>query len=244
MARRTRKPSSASRKPSGSRTAASTKPAKDADSATELDAGDVDDSELDTTDVEVEDDVAAEPAEDAKEPEEDFDGFYDEIEPRRRRRTADPVKRSARRPDRTTSHAKAAKASEDADDDLADLPFEDDDEDAPKRTSSTRSRRGKKATTRASVPAAAKDSTAASTARARSSAEAERARNPRRRVAAQAPNPEWLAPTAVTLLIVGLVYLVTFYLSSGQLPLPIQNWNLLVGFGIMIAGGGLLMRWK
>ncbi len=99
---------------------------------------------------------------------------------------------------------------------------------------------------RLEVPDEAKDSSATGTARARRSAEAERTRTTttRRRVAATAPNPAWLAPTAVTLLIVGLVYLVTFYLSGGQLPLPIQDWNLLVGFGIMVVGGGLLMRWK
>lgn len=99
---------------------------------------------------------------------------------------------------------------------------------------------------RLEVPDEAKDSSATGTARARRSAEAERTRTTttRRRVAATAPNPAWLAPTAVTLLIVGLVYLVAFYLSGGQLPLPIQDWNLLVGFGIMVVGGGLLMRWK
>lgn len=105
-------------------------------------------------------------------------------------------------------------------------------------------RTAKRRPERATTPEGAKDSAASSTARARKSAEAERSRSTRRRVASVAPNPEWLAPTAVTLLLLGLVYLVTFYLSSGQLPLPIENWNLLVGFAIMIAGGGLLMRWK
>lgn len=225
MARRTRKPSSASRKPSGTRAAASTEPAEKADATTELDARDEDP----TTDADVDD-----ATDDATSEADDFDGFDDEIGSSRRTRAKDPVKRGKRRPE-STSGGKTSKATA-----LAD-PEEDEDDD---EIDSPRRRRNRRAATRASVPAAAKDSTATSKARARSSAEAERARNPRRRVAAQAPNPEWLAPTAVTLLIVGLVYLVTFYLSSGQLPLPIQNWNLLVGFGIMIAGGGLLMRWK
>lgn len=110
----------------------------------------------------------------------------------------------------------------------------------PRRRGSERAGRR----TREAVPEDAKDSAAAGTVRQRSSAEAERARSGRRRVKAPTPNPAWLAPTAVALLIIGLVYLVTFYLSAGTLPLPIHNWNLLVGFGIMIAGGGLLMRWK
>lgn len=94
------------------------------------------------------------------------------------------------------------------------------------------------------APAEAKDSTATATARERKAAEAEQARSGRRRVRAAAPNPAWLAPTAVTLLILGLVYLVIYYITAGQLPLPIDDWNLAVGFGLLVVGGGLLMRWK
>lgn len=78
----------------------------------------------------------------------------------------------------------------------------------------------------------------------RATAAREGARTRRRRVAAVEPNPRWLVPLALTLLIAGLVYLVTYYLSAGTLPLPIQDWNLAVGFGSMILGGGLLMFWK
>ena len=42
----------------------------------------------------------------------------------------------------------------------------------------------------------------------------------------------------------GLAYLVTYYLSAGTLPLPIDDWNLAVGFGTMLVGGGMLMFWK
>lgn len=65
-----------------------------------------------------------------------------------------------------------------------------------------------------------------------------------RRVAAPAVTPNWIAPVAVVLLIVGLVYLVTYYLSSATLPLPIGDWNLLVGFGVLAMGGVTLMFWK
>ncbi|WP_193106882.1 cell division protein CrgA [Brachybacterium sp. FME24] len=75
-------------------------------------------------------------------------------------------------------------------------------------------------------------------------AAAESARTGRRRVAAEAPNPAWLAPAAVAFLILGLLYLVTFYLSGGTLPLPIGDWNLAAGFGVMLVGGGMLMFWK
>lgn len=94
------------------------------------------------------------------------------------------------------------------------------------------------------VPEKAKDATSTETARARRAAETERTRSTRRRQRAIAANPAWLAPTAVALLILGLVYLVVYYLSTGQLPLPIGNWNLAAGFGILMVGGGLLMFWK
>lgn len=88
----------------------------------------------------------------------------------------------------------------------------------------------------------AKDSTRSTSAR--KAAAAESARTTGRRVAAAGQNPAWLAPTAVTLLIIGLLYLVTYYLSSGMLPLPIGDWNLAVGFGVLMVGGGMLMFWK
>lgn len=88
----------------------------------------------------------------------------------------------------------------------------------------------------------AKDATRAGSPK--KAAAAESARTSGRRVAAEAPNPSWLAPTAVVLLIVGLAYLVAFYLSAGALPLPIGDWNLAAGFGVMLVGGGMLMFWK
>lgn len=88
----------------------------------------------------------------------------------------------------------------------------------------------------------AKDSTRSTSAR--KAAAAESARTTGRRVAAAGQNPAWLAPTAVVLLIIGLLYLVAYYLSAGQLPLPIGDWNLAVGFGVLMVGGGMLMFWK
>ena len=76
------------------------------------------------------------------------------------------------------------------------------------------------------------------------SAAAEGTRRGRRVAAASQMNPSWLAPTAVVLLLVGLAYLVTYYLSAGTLPLPIGDWNLAAGFGVMLLGGGMLMFWK
>lgn len=65
-----------------------------------------------------------------------------------------------------------------------------------------------------------------------------------RRRAEMDQSPRWLVPLALALLIIGLFYLVTYYLSTGALPLAIGDWNLAVGFGLMMVGGGLLMFWK
>lgn len=92
------------------------------------------------------------------------------------------------------------------------------------------------------VPEQAKDSTRSTSVRR--AAAAESARTTGRRVAAATQNPAWLAPAAVVLLVLGLAYLVTYYLSSGLLPLPIGDWNLAVGFGVLMVGGGMLMFWK
>jgi len=92
------------------------------------------------------------------------------------------------------------------------------------------------------VPEKAKDSTRATSVRRAAAAESSRTTG--RRVAAAGQNPQWLAPTAVVLLVLGLAYLVTYYISAGQLPLPIGDWNLAVGFGVLMVGGGMLMFWK
>jgi hypothetical protein len=63
----------------------------------------------------------------------------------------------------------------------------------------------------------------------------------------EATNPRWLAPVMLTLMILGLVWIVTFYLTSSDLGLPIPQigqWNLAVGFGLIIVGFGLTTRWK
>lgn len=92
------------------------------------------------------------------------------------------------------------------------------------------------------VPEKAKDSTRATSVRR--AAAAETSRSTGRRVAAAGQNPQWLAPAAVVFLILGLAYLVTYYITAGQLPLPIGDWNLAVGFGVLMVGGGMLMFWK
>ena len=59
-------------------------------------------------------------------------------------------------------------------------------------------------------------------------------------------NPRWLVPTMLGLMLVGLAWIVLFYLSGPkQLPVPpLGAWNLEVGFAFIIAGFALTTRWK
>lgn len=55
----------------------------------------------------------------------------------------------------------------------------------------------------------------------------------------------WYAPVCVTLLIVGLVWVVVTYISEWTLPIPgIRAWNLAIGFSVMMVGFVMLMRWR
>jgi Cell division protein CrgA len=59
------------------------------------------------------------------------------------------------------------------------------------------------------------------------------------------PSPRWFAPVMVGLLILGLVWVVVFYLSQTKYPVPdIGNYNLVAGFGILLFGFGMLTRWR
>ena len=67
-------------------------------------------------------------------------------------------------------------------------------------------------------------------------------------------SPNWYAPTMVTLMVIGLLWVVTTYLFKGTYPLPyfqshhandwLANGNLYVGFLVMMLGFLGLLRWK
>ncbi len=63
------------------------------------------------------------------------------------------------------------------------------------------------------------------------------------------PSPRWLAPLMLALFGIGVLWLVVFYITQGRMGgLPgvseIENWNLLVGFGFIIAGFALSTQWR
>lgn len=59
------------------------------------------------------------------------------------------------------------------------------------------------------------------------------------------PSPRWWAPLSVVIMLIGLVVVVVYYVSSASLPIPGANaWNLVLGLGIAFVGFLMLLRWK
>ncbi|MER7579873.1 cell division protein CrgA [Kitasatospora sp. NPDC097691] len=55
----------------------------------------------------------------------------------------------------------------------------------------------------------------------------------------------WVAPLMLALFLIGLVWIVTYYVTSGNYPVESwRNWNILVGFGFIAAGFGVSTQWK
>ncbi|MCI1984476.1 MAG: cell division protein CrgA [Bifidobacteriaceae bacterium] len=58
-------------------------------------------------------------------------------------------------------------------------------------------------------------------------------------------NPRWFVPLFSVLLVLGLAWVVVNYITGGTYPIPgLGNWNLLIGFGIMMVGFLMTMWWN
>jgi hypothetical protein len=59
------------------------------------------------------------------------------------------------------------------------------------------------------------------------------------------PNPIWFKPVMFGLMIIGLLWIITFYISEGRLPVQAwESWNIVAGFGIAIIGFLMTTRWR
>ena len=59
------------------------------------------------------------------------------------------------------------------------------------------------------------------------------------------PTPVWFKPIMLGLMVLGLVWVIVFYLSGQALPIPgIGGWNLVIGFGIAFVGFLMTTRWR
>jgi len=73
----------------------------------------------------------------------------------------------------------------------------------------------------------------------------ERTKKVREPKTGDAPNPVWFKPVMFGFMLVGLIWIIVFYISQGTLPIPsLQSWNILVGFGIAFIGFLMTTRWR
>jgi hypothetical protein len=65
---------------------------------------------------------------------------------------------------------------------------------------------------------------------------------------ALAPSPTWYPIAMVVVLLLGLAYLVVYYLTNSGSGVPIMQdlgaWNFAVGFGVMMLGLIMAVRWR
>lgn len=68
---------------------------------------------------------------------------------------------------------------------------------------------------------------------------------PTERKAVKVGNPRWLVPLMLAMFLIGLVWIVVYYVTQTDYPIPdIGAWNMGIGFGFIIVGFGLSTQWK
>ena len=60
------------------------------------------------------------------------------------------------------------------------------------------------------------------------------------------PSPPWLAPLMLGMFVLGILWLVVFYITQGNMPVvgALNNWNLVVGFAFIVVGFVLSTQWR
>lgn len=60
------------------------------------------------------------------------------------------------------------------------------------------------------------------------------------------PSPRWYPITMIVVLVLGLAYIVAYYLAGDSLPYmrDLGAWNLGIGFGVLVLGLLMSVRWR
>ena len=60
------------------------------------------------------------------------------------------------------------------------------------------------------------------------------------------PSPRWYAWVMVGLMLIGLLWIVVYYVAGDKIPFMVSlgAWNFGIGFGAMIVGLVMSMRWR
>jgi hypothetical protein len=68
---------------------------------------------------------------------------------------------------------------------------------------------------------------------------------PPAKAARKKPNPRWFVPVMVSLMVVGLAWIVVTYLSTAKYPITsLGQGNLIIGFVLILGGFGMTTRWR
>jgi hypothetical protein len=69
---------------------------------------------------------------------------------------------------------------------------------------------------------------------------------PRQKTTAAAVPSRWIAPVMVTLFVIGLAWIVIWYVAGNTLPgmSSLGVWNLVIGFAFIFGGLMVATRWR
>jgi hypothetical protein len=60
------------------------------------------------------------------------------------------------------------------------------------------------------------------------------------------PSPGWYPIVMAAFLLIGLIYIVVYYMAAESIPFmnDLGSWNFAVGFGFLVIGLGMAVRWR
>lgn len=60
------------------------------------------------------------------------------------------------------------------------------------------------------------------------------------------PSPTWYPVMIAVVLLLGLIYIVVDYLFGTRVPVmrDLGGWNFAIGFGLLVGGLGMAIRWR
>ncbi|MGK9148358.1 cell division protein CrgA [Plantibacter flavus] len=80
---------------------------------------------------------------------------------------------------------------------------------------------------------------------ARTKSKSKPSREPEQSSGEPAPNAVWFKPVMFGFMLLGLAWIIVYYLSGTVLPVQsLGPWNILVGFGIAFIGFLMTTRWR
>lgn len=70
--------------------------------------------------------------------------------------------------------------------------------------------------------------------------------SPSRTSKRKGPSPAWYPVVMLVLMVIGLIYIAVYYLAGERVPVmqDLNAWNFAIGFGLMVSGLFMAVRWR